>query len=74
MYALEPVGLRNVVRHHGERSAGLHVRDIRAAQMGKDSRLSIRGSGLSRYYHLRGLPPNQDGVPLNNADGSADFQ
>lgn len=41
---------------------------------GEDSRLSIRGSGLSRYYHLRGVNLYQDGVPLNNADGSSDFQ
>ncbi|MFT0548603.1 TonB-dependent receptor family protein [Allopusillimonas ginsengisoli] len=40
---------------------------------GGDTRLSIRGSGLSRYYHLRGIDLYQDGVPLNNADGSADF-
>lgn len=41
---------------------------------GEDSRLSIRGSGLSRYYHLRGVALYQDGVPLNEADGSGDFQ
>ena len=41
---------------------------------GEDARLSIRGSGLSRYYHLRGIALYQDGVPLNNADGSTDFQ
>jgi iron complex outermembrane receptor protein len=41
---------------------------------GGDSRLSIRGSGLARYYHLRGIELLQDGVPMNNADGSADFQ
>jgi len=41
---------------------------------GEDARLSIRGSGLSRYYHMRGIALYQDGVPLNNADGSADFQ
>src|SRR5690625_3342697 len=41
---------------------------------GGDSRLSIRGSGLSRYYHLRGINLYQDGMPLNNADGSSDFQ
>lgn len=41
---------------------------------GDDSRLSIRGSGLSRYYHLRGVSLYQDGVPLNAADGSSDFQ
>lgn len=43
-------------------------------KVGNDARLSIRGSGLSRYYHLRGLNLYQDGVPLNNADGSSDFQ
>ena len=41
---------------------------------GGDSRLSIRGSGLSRYYHLRGINLYQDGMPLNSADGSSDFQ
>lgn len=41
---------------------------------GEDSRLSIRGSGLSRYYHMRGIALYQDGVPINNADGSTDFQ
>lgn len=41
---------------------------------GDDSRLSIRGSGLSRYYHLRGINLYQDGIPLNAADGSSDFQ
>ena len=41
---------------------------------GDDARLSIRGSGLSRYYHLRGVSLYQDGVPLNAPDGSSDFQ
>ena len=41
---------------------------------GQESRLSIRGSGLSRNFHLRGLNLYQDGVPINLADGSADFQ
>lgn len=41
---------------------------------GEDTRLSIRGSGLSRNFHLRGVQLYQDGVPLNAADGSADFQ
>lgn len=40
---------------------------------GGDTRLSIRGSGLSRYYHLRGIALYQDGIPLTNADGSSDF-
>ncbi|MEQ8229462.1 MAG: TonB-dependent receptor [Rhodospirillales bacterium] len=41
---------------------------------GEDARLSIRGSGLSRNFHLRGVQLYQDGVPMNAADGSADFQ
>lgn len=40
---------------------------------GTDTRLSIRGSGLSRYFHLRGINLYQDGMPLTNADGSSDF-
>lgn len=40
---------------------------------GDDARLSIRGSGLSRYYHLRGISLYQDGIPLNDPDGSSNF-
>lgn len=40
----------------------------------EESRLSIRGSGLSRNYHLRGLSLYQDGIPIHHADGAADFQ
>jgi len=39
-----------------------------------ESRLSIRGSGLQRTFHLRGIKLLQDGVPLNQADGGGDFQ
>lgn len=41
---------------------------------GEDSRISIRGSGLSRNFHGRGLSLYLDGVPINTADGSFDFQ
>lgn len=41
---------------------------------GDDTRLSIRGSGLSRSFHLRGITLLQDGIPFNFADGSGDFQ
>lgn len=41
---------------------------------GEDSRLSIRGSGLARNVHLRGVRLLQDGIPVNQADGSGDFQ
>ena len=40
----------------------------------EESRLSIRGSGLQRTFHLRGIKLLQDGVPLNLADGGGDFQ
>ncbi|MBX3665945.1 MAG: TonB-dependent receptor [Burkholderiales bacterium] len=40
----------------------------------EESRLSIRGSGLQRTFHGRGLRVLQDGVPVNLADGSFDFQ
>jgi iron complex outermembrane recepter protein len=39
----------------------------------EDARLSIRGSGLSRNFHLRGVRILLDGVPINLADGSGDF-
>lgn len=39
----------------------------------QESRMSIRGSGLQRTFHLRGIQILQDGIPLNDADGSADF-
>ncbi len=40
----------------------------------EESRLSIRGSGLQRTFHGRGIMFLQDGVPLNLADGGGDFQ
>lgn len=40
---------------------------------GQELRLSIRGSGLARGYHTRGLLILQDGIPTNLADGSGDY-
>lgn len=40
----------------------------------EESRLAVRGSGLQRTSHGRGIKLMQDGVPLNLADGSFDFQ
>ena len=40
---------------------------------GQELRLSIRGSGIARGFHLRGIEVLQDGVPVNLADGSGDF-
>ena len=41
---------------------------------GEDTRLSIRGSGVSRSAHLRGIQLFQDGIPLSSVDGGGDFQ
>jgi iron complex outermembrane receptor protein len=40
----------------------------------EEARLSIRGSGLQRTFHGRGIKLLQDGVPINQADGAFDFQ
>ncbi|MEO6699429.1 MAG: Plug domain-containing protein, partial [Paraperlucidibaca sp.] len=46
-----------------------------ASRFGSDeARISIRGSGLQRTFHGRGLLLLQDGVPLNLADGGFDMQ
>ncbi len=39
-----------------------------------EARLSIRGSGMQRTFHGRGIRLLQDGVPLNFADGGFDMQ
>lgn len=41
---------------------------------GQEVRISIRGSGLSRGFHMRGITLLQDGVPINVADDNGDFQ
>ncbi len=46
-----------------------------ASRFGSDeARVSIRGSGLQRTFHGRGLTVLQDGVPVNLADGGFDMQ
>ncbi|MES2356497.1 MAG: TonB-dependent receptor [Pseudomonadota bacterium] len=52
-------------------SPGVYIQPRFGAE---ESRLSIRGSGLQRTFHLRGIQLLQDGVPLNQADGGGDFQ
>lgn len=48
---------------------------IAQSRFGSDeARLSIRGSGLQRTFHGRGLRVLQDDVPINLADGSFDMQ
>ncbi|MEQ9506796.1 MAG: TonB-dependent receptor [Hyphomonas sp.] len=41
---------------------------------GQEVRLSIRGSGISRGFHMRGLTLLQDGAPINLADDNGDYQ
>jgi iron complex outermembrane receptor protein len=40
----------------------------------EEVRLSVRGSGLSRGFHMRGLDLSVDGAPINISDGAGDFQ
>ena len=48
---------------------------IAQSRFGSDeARLSIRGSGLQRTFHGRGIRVLQDGIPLNLADGGFDMQ
>jgi len=46
---------------------------ITQVRMGDDARISIRGSGLSRAYGIRGIAVLLDGVPMNTSDGLVDF-
>ncbi|MGH1569726.1 TonB-dependent receptor family protein [Methylobacterium sp. P31] len=48
---------------------GVYVQE----RYGQELRLSVRGSGVARAYHLRGIELLQDGIPFNLADGSGDF-
>jgi iron complex outermembrane receptor protein len=52
-------------------AAGVYVQPRFGAE---ETRLSIRGSGIQRTFHLRGVRIMQDGVPLTLADGGGDFQ
>lgn len=40
----------------------------------EEARISIRGSGIQRTFHGRGIRVLQDGIPINLADGSFDMQ
>ncbi len=42
--------------------------------MGRGHPPFIRGSGISRSAHLRGIQLFQDGIPLSSVDGGGDFQ
>jgi len=51
-------------------SPGVHLQP----RYGQEVRVSIRGSGIGRGNHVRGITLFQDGVPINLADGGGDFQ
>ena len=58
-----------------EDTFGLSAGVIAQSRFGSDeARLAIRGSGLQRTFHGRGLRVLQDGTPLNLADGGFDMQ
>jgi iron complex outermembrane receptor protein len=61
-----PVSLRDTLAF----SPGVYTQP----RFGQEVRISIRGSGLSRGFHMRGLTLLQDGVPINLADDNGDFQ
>ncbi|MEL6062767.1 TonB-dependent receptor family protein [Methylobacterium sp. DCY52] len=59
----------NTIRDVLKDVPGVYVQE----RYGQELRLSVRGSGIARGYHLRGLEILQDGIPFNLADGSGDF-
>ena len=76
-------GGTDVVRHEDYADKSLvSLRDTLAfspgvytqPRYGQEVRISIRGSGLSRGFHMRGITLLQDGVPINLADDNGDFQ
>lgn len=77
-----PGGADVVPAQDFQKSYALTMKDMTAKtpgvlaqpRWGEEQRVSIRGSGLSRSFHLRGITLLQDGVPFTFADGSGDFQ
>lgn len=77
-----PGGVDFVAAEEFQNSYALNIKDMLAytpgvfaqTRFGEEVRLSIRGSGLARNNHLRGVLLLQDGVPINLPDGFGDFQ
>jgi iron complex outermembrane recepter protein len=77
-----PGGADLVAGHEYKDKVAVSLRDALAfspgvysqPRFGQEVRLSIRGSGISRGFHMRGLTLLQDGVPINLADDNGDFQ
>lgn len=59
----------NTIRDVLKDVPGVYVQE----RYGQELRLSVRGSGVARAFHLRGIELLQDGIPFNLADGSGDF-
>jgi hypothetical protein len=57
-----------------QRRARICARRLRAAEVGRGFALSIRGSGLSRNFHLCSVQLYMDGISINTADSYGDFQ
>jgi iron complex outermembrane receptor protein len=77
-----PGGTDSVTADDYKDKAAVSLRDALAfspgvyaqPRFGQEVRLSIRGSGISRGFHMRGLTLLQDGIPINLADDNGDFQ
>ncbi|BBD98572.1 TonB-dependent receptor [Sphingobium amiense] len=77
-----PGGVDLVASTEYENRLAVSLRDVLAfspgvytqPRFGQEVRISIRGSGLSRGFHMRGLTLLQDGIPINMADDNGDFQ
>ena len=77
-----PGGADIVTAEDYENVAAVSLRDALAfspgvyaqPRFGQEVRISIRGSGISRGFHMRGLTLLQDGAPINLADDNGDFQ
>jgi iron complex outermembrane receptor protein len=59
----------NTLRDVLANAPGVYVQTRYSQEM----RLSVRGAGITRSFHTRGLEILQDGIPTNLADGSGDY-
>lgn len=78
-----PGGTNLVLAADYEQGRALNLQDVFQFEPGilafsrfgsEETRLSIRGSGLQRTFHGRGINLLLDGLTLNAADGGFDFQ
>ena len=76
-----PAAVRFIPSEALDNRTTLNLRDVLqdtpgvlvGTRYGAELRLSMRGSGIARGFHLRGVELLQDGIPMNMADGSGDF-